>query len=56
MAKKVKEKEYTREAILASSKFKGYQEDFLRAILTEPYYTITAATNAVVAYFMKKEN
>lgn len=48
-------KKFTREALLASPRYKKYQPDFLRAILKKPEYTLTEADKIVKAYFEKKE-
>lgn len=49
------QKKYKREAILKSKRFKGYQKDFLKALLTEPEYTIEEAKEIVEKFFGKKE-
>lgn len=48
-------KKYTREAILASDLFKGYQKDFVSILLVKPEYTLAEAKKIVFAYFEKKE-
>ena len=48
-------KKYTREAILASEEFKGYQRDFLKALLHKPYYTLPEARR-IVSDFFKEDN
>ena len=50
-----KTKKYTREAILASDLFKGYQRDFVSALLVKPEYTIAEAKKIVSVFFDKKE-
>lgn len=50
-----KEKEFTREALLKSRLFEGYQKDFLAVILKEPAYTIADAKREVEKVFGKKE-
>lgn len=42
---------YTREQLLASKRFAGYQKDFLKAALTQDTYTIKEAEAAVHAVF-----
>ena len=49
------ETKYTRQAIIASKVFEGYQKDFVAAILKEPFYTLAEARKAVAAYFENKE-
>lgn len=44
-------KTYTREALLQSRRFAGYQRDFLAAILHKPVYTWAEAEKAVAAFF-----
>lgn len=51
MAKTIKK--YTREALLRSKRFAGYQKDFLAAVLCKPEYTIAEAEKAVKAFFRK---
>lgn len=46
---------YTREALLKSPEFAGYQRDFLAAVLREPAYTLAQARRAVKAFFEQKE-
>lgn len=48
-------KKYKREAILASDVFKGYQRDFVSALLDKPEYTLAEAKKIVSAFFNKKE-
>lgn len=48
-----KAKKYTREALLRSKRYSGYQKDFLAAVLKEPEYTIADADKAVKAFFGK---
>ena len=50
-----KTKKYTREAILASTLFRGYQRDFVSALLVKPEYTIPEAKKIVFGFFDKKE-
>lgn len=49
------QKKYKREAILKSKRFKGYQKDFLKALLIEPEYTINEATEIVEKFFGKEQ-
>lgn len=49
-------KKFTREAILMSPEFKGYQRDFLAAVLTKPEYTLAEARKAVKAFFEKESD
>ena len=44
---------YTREAILKSDLFSGYQKDFLAAVLCKPEYTIAEAEKTVNDFFGK---
>lgn len=44
-------KKYTREAILASKEFKGYQKDFLSVLLKKPEYTLKEAREVVSEFF-----
>lgn len=48
-----KTKKYTREALLRSKRYAGYQKDFLAAVLKEPLYTLAEADKAVKAFFGK---
>lgn len=48
-----KTKKYTREALLRSKRYSGYQKDFLAAVLKEPEYTLTEADKAVKEFFGK---
>ncbi len=45
---------YTREALLASNAFAGYQKDFARVALTEPMYTIADAKKAIEALLHRR--
>lgn len=54
MDKKVKT--YTREALLRSKRYAGYQKDFLAAVLCKPEYTLADADKAVKAFFGKESN
>lgn len=47
-------KTYTREALLRSKRYAGYQKDFLAAVLCKPEYTIAEADKAVKAFFGKE--
>lgn len=47
-------KKYTREALLRSKEFAQYQKDFLRVILSKPYYTMAQAQKTVRAFFEKE--
>ncbi len=51
-----KAKKYTREALLKSKRYAGYQKDFLAAVLKEPYYTLAEADKAVRAFFGKERD
>lgn len=55
MAKAKNETKYTREALLKSDVFNGYQRDFVSAILVDPYYTISEAKKLVEEYFTKEK-
>ncbi len=44
-------KKYTREALLKSKRYAGYQRDFLAVVLKEPEYTLAEADKAVKACF-----
>lgn len=48
-----KVKKYTREALLRSKKFSGYQRDFLAVVLNKPEYTTKEAEKAVRDFFGK---
>ena len=48
-----KQKTYTRNALLRSKRYAGYQKDFLAAVLKAPYYTLAEADKAVKAFFGK---
>lgn len=50
----MKEKKYTREALLKSRAFSHIQPDFLAAILREDFYTMAEAKKAVKAFFGKE--
>ena len=52
MYKKIKT--YTREALLRSKRYAGYQKDFLAAVLCKPEYTLAEADKAVKAFFGKE--
>ena len=47
---------FTREEILASKKFAGYQKDFLAALLTKPEYSLAEAEKIASEFFGKKED
>lgn len=47
-------KKFTREALLKSKRFSGYQKDFLAAVLTKPEYTLAEAEKTVKAFFEKE--
>ncbi len=49
-----RKKKYKREALLKSKHFKGYQMDFLKALLTEPEYTLEEAKEIVQEFFGKE--
>lgn len=44
---------YTREALLRSKRYAGYQKDFLAVILNKPEHTLAEADKAVKAFFGK---
>lgn len=46
-------KKYTREALLQSKRFAGYQRDFLAVVLNKPEYTLKEAEKAVQDFFGK---
>lgn len=48
---KKKEPLYTREALLKDPRFAQYQPDFLAAVLSRPYYTLTEAQAAVKEFW-----
>ena len=48
-----KSKTYTREALLRSKRYAGYQKDFLAAVLKNPEYTLAEADKAVKTFFGK---
>lgn len=48
-------KKYTREAILASKEFAGYQQDFLKVLLVKPEYTLAEAKKIAEAFFTKEK-
>ena len=48
-----KVKKYTREALLKSKRYSGYQRHFLAAVLNQPEYTLAEADKAVKAFFGK---
>lgn len=52
----MKQKKYTREALLKSKRFSSYQRDFLGVILSKPEYTLVEATKVVKAFFNAKES
>ena len=45
---------YTREALLASKAFAGYQKDFAMVALTKPMYTIADAKKAIEALLHRR--
>ena len=47
----MKQKKYTREALLKSKRFSAYQKDFLGVVLSKPEYTLAEATKVVKAFF-----
>ena len=47
-------KKYTREALLKSKEFSGYQRDFLGVLLKKPEYTLQEARK-IVKDFYKEE-
>lgn len=54
MAAKKDSKKYSRQALLKSKLFAGYQQDFLKALLTEESYTLAQAKKIVKAFFEKE--
>lgn len=52
----MRQKKYTREALLKSKRFSCYQRDFLGVILSKPEYTLAEATKVVKAFFNAKES
>ena len=52
----MKQKKYTRVALLKSKRFSSYQRDFLGVILSKPEYTLAEATKVVKAFFNAKES
>lgn len=52
----MKQKKYTREALLKSKRFSSYQRDFLGVILSKPEYALAEATKVVKAFFNAKES
>lgn len=46
-------KKFTREALWQAPRFAQYQQDFLRAVLHKPQYTLAEAESAVKAFFEK---
>lgn len=52
----MKQKKYTREALLKSKRFSSYQRDFLGVLLSKPEYTLAEATKVVKAFFNAKES
>lgn len=52
----MKQKKYTREALLKSKRFSCYQRDFLGVVLSKPEYTLAEATKVVKAFFNAKES
>ena len=49
-----KARTYSRDALLRSKRFAGCQQDFLKAVLKNPQYTIAQAEKAVKAFFKKE--
>lgn len=47
----MKQKKYTREALLKSKRFSAYQKDFLGVVLSKPEYTLAEATKVVKAFY-----
>lgn len=52
----MKQKKYTREALLKSKRFSSYQRDFLGVVLSKSEYTLAEATKVVKAFFNAKES
>ena len=50
----MKQKKYSREALLDSGRFSNYQKHFLAAVLTRPEYTLAEAEQAVMRFFEKE--
>lgn len=44
-------KRYPREVILRDKRFAKYQQDFLKVILSKPYYSIAEAQKKAEAFF-----
>ena len=51
---KADQKRYKTEILLKSKRFKKYQIDFLKALLTEPEYTLKEAEQIVETFFGKE--
>ena len=54
MAGKRPQRRYTREALLNSRRYAGWQQDFLRAVLHKETYTIPEAERALREFFMMR--
>lgn len=55
MSEKKTENKIKTEILLRHKDFAGYQQDFLRAILKEPEYTMTEAKKIATAFFGKEK-
>lgn len=51
---KTEQKKYKTEILLKSKRFKNYQIDFLKALLTEQEYTLKEADQIVEKFFGKE--
>lgn len=50
----MKQKKYSRDVLLTSVRFSGYQRDFLSAVLCRPEYTMAEAEKIVRDFFEKE--
>ena len=55
MATKKEPVKYKTEALLKSKRFANYQQDFARALLPDPEYTLEEAKKILNQFFDKKE-
>ena len=49
-------KKYSREALLRSKEFSGYQKDFLGVLLRKPEYTLQEARRIVKEFYHKERD
>ncbi len=49
-------KKYSREALLRSKEFSGYQKDFLGVLLCRPEYTLQEARRIVKNFYQKERD